>query len=111
MPSKPNFPKLNDSNYVDWAYLMEAHLIQKDVWDIVNGNIVRPHGSTNSKAVCAFLKKQQVARSAIILNVEMSQLPHTHYDDPKLIWDNLKKVHQARGFATRLSLRHQFLYM
>jgi hypothetical protein len=111
MPSEPNFPKLNDSNYVDWAYLMEAYLIQKDVWDIVNGNIVHPHGSTNSKAVCTFLKKQQVACSAIILNVEMSQLPHTCYDDPKLIWDNLKKVHQACSFATCLSLHHQFLYM
>ena len=47
----------------------------------------------------------------IILNVEKSQLPHTRYDNPKDIWESLKKVHQAHGFTTSLALHCRFLYM
>ena len=34
----PSFEKLNESNYVDWRYLMEALLIEKDLWDVVDGS-------------------------------------------------------------------------
>ena len=40
-----------------------------------------------------------------------SLLPHTHYDNPKEIWEILKKVHCAHGFATQLALCCCFLYM
>ena len=36
----------------DWRYMMEALLIEKDLWDIVEGTDsteVRPAGSVNSK--------------------------------------------------------------
>jgi hypothetical protein len=107
----PSFEKLNESNYADWRYLMEALLVEKDLWDVVDGSETRPAGSDNSKAVRAFVKKQQLARSKIILNIEKSQLPHTRHLDPKEIWDSLEQVHRARGFATRLALRRWFLYM
>ena len=32
----PSFKKLNESNYADWHYLMEALLIEKDLWDVVD---------------------------------------------------------------------------
>ena len=105
------FEKLNEKNYADWRYMMEALLIEKDLWDIVEGTEVRPAGSVNSKAVRAFVKKQQVARAKIILHIEASQLPHARYEDPQEIWENLEQVHRARGFATRLALRREFLYM
>ena len=105
------FEKLNEKNYADWHYMMEALLIEKDLWDVVNGNEVRPTGSVNSKAVRAFVKKQQVARAKIILHIELSQLPHAHYEDPTEIWKSLQQVHRAHGFATRLTLCCQFLYM
>ena len=34
----PSYEKLNESNYVDWRYLMEALLIEKDLWDVVDGS-------------------------------------------------------------------------
>jgi hypothetical protein len=105
------FEKLNEKNYPDWRYMMEALLVEKDLWDVVDGTEARPLGSANSKAVRAFVKKQQVARAKIILHIEASQLPHARYDDPQEIWENLEQVHRARGFATRLALRRNFLYM
>src|SRR5882724_4949684 len=107
----PHFPKLNDANYADWRYMMAATLVEKDLWDVVDGSLTCPLGSPNHKAVKTFVKKQQLARAKIILSIEASQLPHTRHDDLKVIWDSLQKVHRARGFATRLSLRCRFLYM
>ena len=107
----PYFPKLNDTNYTDWHYIMAATLVEKDLWDVVDGSLTCPVGSPNHKAVKTFMKKQQLTCAKNILSIKVSQLPHTHHDDPKVIWDSLQKVHQAHGFATHLSLHHCFLYM
>ena len=53
--------KLNEKNYVDWRYMMEALLNEKDLWDIVDRTEGHPAGTENSKAVCTYVKKQQVA--------------------------------------------------
>ncbi|KAF8073463.1 hypothetical protein FPV67DRAFT_1398015, partial [Lyophyllum atratum] len=54
-------------------------------------------------------KKMAEARAEIILRVEDSQLSHMRSRDPMEIWSSLARVHVARGFATRLALRRQFL--
>src|SRR5882724_421880 len=107
----PHFPKLNDANYTDWHYMMAATLVEKDLWDVMDGSLTRLIGSPNHKAVKTFVKRQQLAHAKIILSIKASQLPHTRHDNPKVIWDSLQKVHQARGFATHLSLCRRFLYM
>src|SRR5882724_4903165 len=107
----PHFPKLNDTNYVDWHYMMAATLIKTDLWDVVDSSLTHPVGSPNHKAVKTFVKKQQLAHAKIILSIKASQLLHTRHNDPKVIWDSLQKVHWAHGFATCLSLRRCFLYM
>ena len=107
----PHFPKLNDSNYADWHYMLAATLVEKDLWDVVDSSLTRPAGLPNAKNVRAFVKKQQLACAKIILSIEASQLLHTCHNNPKEIWDSLQKVHWAHGFATCLSLRHRFLYM
>src|SRR5882724_3057462 len=107
----PHFPKLNNTNYADWRYMMAATLVEKDLWDVVDGSLTCPVGSPNYKTVKTFMKKQQLARAKIILSIEASQLPHTCHNDPKVIWDSLQKVHQACGFTTHLSLHCHFLDM
>jgi gag-polypeptide of LTR copia-type/Zinc knuckle len=105
MPS-PQIPKLNDDNYFDWAELMEALLVKLDLWVTITE--IPPTGSPNSKAVRDFNMKQQKARAELKLNVEPRQLPHTRFDTPKEIWENLERVHRAKGFASRLSLLRRF---
>ena len=68
-------------------------------------------GSPNSSAVRAFVRKQKVACSEIILRVEASQLPHLRDPDPHVIWTHLRSLHQSRGFASRLTLRRHFITM
>ena len=93
------------------SMLITTLLVEKDLWDVIDGTETQPTGSVNSKAIHAFAKKQQLAYAKIILNIDKSQLPHTCYDDPKVIWESLQKVHQAHGFCTCLSLCCCFLYM
>ena len=68
----PHFPKLNDTNYADWCYMMAATLIEKDLWDVVDSSLTHPVGSPNHKAVKTFVKKQQLACAKIILSIEAS---------------------------------------
>src|SRR5882672_4533555 len=105
----PEFEKLNDVNYINWSCLMEAHLTRKELWEVIDGSESKPTGSANTKAVRTWVRRQQLAHAEIILHVETDQLPHTRFDDPRDIWTNLEKIHRARGFATRLSLRRRFL--
>ena len=53
-----HFEKLNEMNYNDWHYVMVAMLIEKDLWDIIDGTETQPAGSANLKAIHAFVKKQ-----------------------------------------------------
>ena len=68
-------------------------------------------GSDNSASVKNFTRKQAEARAELVLAVESSQLPHLHNSDPAKIWEDLKNIHEARGFASRLALRRKFLWL
>lgn len=94
----------------EWEMYMEAVLTKKGVFGLVEGSVTRPAGSPNHKSVLSFLNKQREARSEIILRLSPSQLPHARDPDPKVIWEELHRVHQARGFATKHALRRKFLY-
>ena len=100
----PAFAPLNETNYHEWAFFMEAVLIQKNLLGIVDGTVTYPLGSPNSKPVKAFVQKQKLAHAEIILCISPSQLPHVRDPDPKVIWDALCALHQCRGFASHLSL-------
>lgn len=102
------FEKLNDSNYGTWKKLVKALLVRKGLWDVVSGDETLPSGSPNTKPVRAFRKRQAEAGAEIILHVEPSQLPFIEDDDPHVVWENLAAMHQARGMATRLTVRRQF---
>jgi len=111
MPSEP-FIRLDDSgNYSIWKVYMEAELVQKDLWDYVDGSITRPTGSANSKAVKSFLSKSRHARATIIKHLDPSQYPHCEPADPVEIWKKLEMIHVARGFGTRQAMMRRFINM
>ena len=87
--------KLNEENYGDWSMMMEAVLVRKQLWDIVNGEKTRPMGSENSAPVKSFIKKQAEAQAELVLAVESSQLLHLRNSDPAKIWEDLKNIHEA----------------
>jgi gag-polypeptide of LTR copia-type/Domain of unknown function (DUF4219) len=111
MPSLP-FDKLNETNYDDWKIQMEALLEEKGLFGIVSGRDIMPTTGPNSKGVKTFLGKQRLARSKIILSIDPSQLPHVRNEDnPFVIWQNLTRIHRARGLGVLLTMRMDFLKM
>lgn len=121
------FARLNDSNYVSWSLRMEAELVRKDLWGWVSGELGMPEViqeapaaedgtpavtktqvKENAKERALAKKKWAEGRAEIILRVEDSQLSHVTSADPAEIWDQLKLVHRARGFATRISIKRKF---
>jgi gag-polypeptide of LTR copia-type/Domain of unknown function (DUF4219)/Zinc knuckle len=103
-----NFENLNDTNWSTWRILMKAFLVKKNLWEVVEGSETLPAGSPNTKPVRAFRRKQAEAIAEITLHVEVPQLSFIRDDDPAVVWDELAAIHQARGMATRLSLRRRF---
>ena len=76
---------------------------------MVDGSATLPAGSPNTKPVWALRKKQAKALAEIVLHSDVAQLSFIKDDDPKAVWDGLLRIHQARGMASRLALRCQFL--
>ena len=117
---KPRFPLLNETNYVQWSIRIEAELIRKKLWS----NIIciedeppedlKPEEKEAWRAAkLAKRSKSQMAeaRAELILRVEDSQLAHMKSRDPLEVWEELKKVHVARGLASRLALRRRWWRM
>lgn len=88
---------------------MKALLVKKNLWDVVSGTETLPPGNATTKRVRTFRRRQAEAIAEITLHVEPLQLSFLQSDDPEVVWDSLTALHQARGMATRLSLRRRFL--
>ena len=73
----PHFLKLNNANYVDWRYMMAATLVEKDLWDVVNGSLTRLAGSPTAKNVQVFIKKQQLAHAKNPQHQSVAAPPHS----------------------------------
>jgi hypothetical protein len=105
------FEKLNDTDWGQWRMYMKALLVQKGLWEVVDGSTTLPAGSPNTKPVQAFCKKQAKALAEIILHVDVAQLSFIKDNDPKAVWEGLLGINQARGMASCLTLRSQFLHL
>jgi hypothetical protein len=111
-----SFPRLNDSNYAEWAVRMEAILIRKGLWSMIE-TVVETEGKDAATIMAELDKKKKgrladkmaEARAEMVLRVEDGQLSHMRSRDPMEVWETLQRVHRAAGFATSLALRRKFL--
>ena len=111
MPPSLPFTKLDETNYDDWKLQMEAHLIEKGLFGVIDGTEELSTSGPNSKAMHSYRQKQNLTCSKLILGIEASQLPHVHEKDPAEIWRKLNQIHSARGLGTLLTMRHNFCTM
>ena len=108
---------LNDSNYPEWAIRMQAILIRRSLWTGIT-NIIVDEAEKDEETVAAEIEAKKKTRTAgkmdeacaeMVLRVEDGQLSHMRSNDPREIWQTLRRVHLASGFATSLALRRRFL--
>jgi hypothetical protein len=107
-----NIQKLNTTNYPTWKTMMEMVLIDKDMWEIVNGTIPKPIplGSTASqearatreREILEWNKMADKARASLVLSIEPSELVHvTTLKNPTEIWNKLEEIYEPRGTAIK----------
>ncbi|KAF7334155.1 CCHC-type domain-containing protein [Mycena venus] len=119
--SPARFPCLGNANYPEWGLRMEAVLVKKGLWGVVEVLVSKTKSDGLEKTADEMKKerdgliakrnvaKMAEARAELILRVEDGQLAHMTARDPMEIWENLQRVHRATGFATSLALRRRFL--
>ncbi len=96
---------------------MEAELIRKGLWTGIIEILVDGDGKTADEVEKEYLTKKTKraalkmaeARVEMILRVDGGQLLHMISRDPMEVWETLRSVHRARGFATLLALCRKFL--
>ena len=113
-------PILTDTSYPEWSPRASAHLISRDLYygitivdeddasEAVRDDQKKFEEWRKEQVAGRDKKKMRLARAEIIRMVDDSQLAHLTSEDPMVMWAELERVHVARGFATRLSLRRQF---
>ena len=111
-----HFPKLNDTNYSECNMQMEAKLVRRGLWGMIEIVVDRDRRDENdvtreieTKKSKRATQKLAEARAELILHVEAGQLAHMRSKDLMDIWETLRSVHCARGFATALALCRKFL--
>jgi len=102
------FDKLNDENYSAWAKYMKAHLVKKDLWDIVSGDTPRPVGGAHHRTITAWQKKHDIAAAEILLHVSPKYITHCNESDVVGTWIKLKLLFRTEGCSSIAALRRQF---
>lgn len=82
--------KLNDSNYDIWKLGVMSYLVENNLWEYVNGEIVKNSNQWN-------VKEDRKALVAIYQSVTKDQLLHIrNTTTSKEAWDILKKIHEPK---------------
>ena len=88
---------------------MEQYLTINGLWKIVAGTETEPSATAEKPK---FLQNQQNERAHIALHVSPAQLSIVRLqNDPKDIWDELRRLNRPEGFGTRMALRRELSKM
>lgn len=104
MADKTSFVKLNNTNYVHWAFRMKMLLIEKDLWILVNPNVPLVAG-VNDAANAEIAANLQKALAVISLNIEDDQFVHVQTaENGRVAWSYLRDVHQRNTIGSKIRL-------
>lgn len=106
--------RLDGTNYSLWSYMMKILLIAKGLWDLVNGDEVRPpslapstprgssssSSSTSSEEQKKWDRRDAQAHSMVALAVKRSILPHIRScKTSKSAWETLYTMYRVKNPA------------
>ena len=85
--------------------MMEMVLIDKDLWDIVSEEIVRPGTDVTPAQKSEWKRRTAKARAAIIQSISSSELVHiNNLTDPVEIWNKLNKIYKSKSSTSKYFL-------
>src|SRR5205814_1562226 len=128
-PKSYSIEKLNESNYRSWSQVVESHLDDQDLWEIVKGQEAKPvspvdpptsetpetcqqHTTAMTEygtAMVAWTKKAKKARKLIISTISPSVMTYIEgTKDPAEMWAILEGRYKQKTRVTLRQLQRQF---
>src|SRR5271170_2511810 len=128
-PKSYSIEKLNESNYRSWSQVVESHLDDQDLWEVVQGNDKKPERPSTSipqsseqaateaaaemeeyeTKLEAWTKKAKKARKMIISTISASVMTYVEgTKDPAEMWTILEGRYKPKTCVTVRQLQRQF---
>src|SRR5271170_3056826 len=127
-PKSYSIEKLNESNYRSWSQVVESHLDDQDLWEVVQGKDKKPERpstpttstpQTTEQAATAmeeyetkleaWTKKAKKARKMIISTISTSVMTYVEgTKDPAEMWTILEGRYKPKTRVTLRQLQRQF---
>src|SRR5436190_9284460 len=128
-PKSYSIEKLSESNYRSWSQVIESHLDDQDLWEVVNGQEAKPvspvdpptsetpethqqHTTAMTEygtAMVAWTKKAKKARKLIISTISPSVMTYVEGTrDPAEMWAILEGRYKPKTRVTLRQLQRQF---
>src|SRR5437773_2358686 len=128
-PKSYSIEKLSESNYRSWSQVVESHLDDQDLWEVVKGEEVKPvspgdpptpetaetrqqHTTVTTEyetAMAAWTKKAKKARKMIISTISPSVMTYIEgTKDPAEMWTILEGRYKPKSSVTPRQLQRQF---
>jgi hypothetical protein len=119
-----NITKLNETNYRSWSQQLRWILDERDLWELVNGEEVRPTVSTTQpqqseqsstatgdiNKLTAWTKKAKKARSIIGSSITASVMTYIEgIDNPVDMWTTLADIYNPKTQTTLLQTVREFM--
>ena len=100
--------KFDGSNFHLWKFKMQMVLEERDLWDVVSGE-VKPEHLTNPLDQATYKRKSRKAMAMICLAMEDSQLPLVRSaNGAHDAWSRLEGHFEKKSLANKLFLRRRF---
>ena len=130
-PKSYSIEKLNESNYRSWSQVVESHLDDQDLWEVVQGNNKKPERPSTTTSIPqsseqaaaaavkameeyetkleAWTKKAKKARKMIISTISPSVMTYVEgTKDPAEMWTILEGRYKPKTRVTLRQLQRQF---
>src|SRR5271154_5638797 len=128
-PQSYSIDKLDESNYRSWSQVIESHLDDQDLWDLVKGTETKPvspaapttpetpewleqHTTATEEhdaETAAWSKKAKKARKLIISTISPSVMTYVEgTKDPAEMWRILEGRYKPKSNVTLRQLQRQF---
>ena len=128
-PKSYSIEKLNESNYRSWSQVVESHLDDQDLWEVVQGKEKKPESpeapatpqttetterhtaamEEYGRKLEAWTKKAKKARKLIISTISPSVMTYVEgTKDPAEMWTILEGRYKPKTRVTLRQLQRQF---
>jgi hypothetical protein len=101
--------KLTADNFSSWKLRIKLVLMDRGLWEHVEGSQATPPTTDNDDVKAAWRTKNHQTLAQIVLTLSNSELPHVRKaTTAQEAWKQICSVHEQKGLAAKVFLRRRF---